>query len=99
MSNVNAAMVSLAATPMTSQAESKKTSGSWFEAMADAWGAALDRQAFTIDTLSRELEGNDTPSAITRLTTESMRMGFMSNSSHTSLSAVSEGLSTVSRKS
>jgi hypothetical protein len=99
MSNFNPAIVSLAATPMTSQAESKKNAGSWFEAMADAWGAALDRQAFTIEDLSNKLEGDDTPAAITRLTAESMRMGFMSNSSHTSLAAVSEGLSTVARKS
>ena len=100
MSNVYPSLACLAATPMTSQNESKKNnSGSWFEAMANAWGAALDRQAFTIDGLSRELEGNDTPSAITTLTAESMKMGFLSNSSHTSIAAVGEALSTMARKS
>jgi hypothetical protein len=99
MSNIPPSLAALAATPMTSQNESKKNYGSWFEAMAAAWGAALDRQAFTIEGLSAELEGNDTPAAITTLTAESMKMGFLSNSSHTSISAVGEALSTMARKS
>jgi len=102
MSNVNTSIASLAMTPITSQNESRKfegSGGSFFEALARAWGAALDRQATSIEELSAALEGNDTPSAITELTAESLKMGFLSNSSHTAISAVGEALSTMARKS
>ena len=48
MSNVNTPIASLAITPITSQNEGRKFQGSggtFFEALARAWGAALDRQA------------------------------------------------------
>jgi hypothetical protein len=74
--------------------------GSWFEAMADAWGEALDRQATRIETMSTEIgdQGNETPSAITRLTAESLKMTFLSNSSHTALSSLGSSLETMARK-
>jgi len=100
MSNINPSIASLAMTPVTSQNESRKregAGGTWFEALARAWGAALDRQAGSIEELSAGLEGNDTPSAITELTAESLKMGFLSNSSHTAISAIGEALSTMAR--
>ena len=102
MSNVNTPIASLAITPITSQNEGRKFQGSggtFFEALARAWGAALDRQATSIEELSAGLEGNDTPSAITELTAESLKMGFLSTSSHTAISAVGEALRTMARKS
>ena len=102
MSNVYTPIASLAITPITSQNEGRKFQGSggtFFEALARAWGAALDRQATSIEELSAGLEGNDTPSAITELTAESLKMGFLSTSSHTAISAVGEALSTMARKS
>jgi hypothetical protein len=74
--------------------------GSWFEAMAEAWGEALDRQATRIETMSTEIgdQGNETPSAITRLTAESLKMTFLSNSSHTALSSLGSSLETMARK-
>lgn len=83
--------------------ESKKAEGgggSWFHALAKAWGEALDAQASKIEELSGQLEteGADTPSVITELSAESMKMGFLSQSSHTSISSVSEALSTMARK-
>lgn len=103
MSNINS-IANLAMAPLTSEAKSKAEnskngSGSWFEAMASAWGSALDKQAATIEEMSAGLENDDTPSAITKLTAESMKMGFLSTSSHTSLSSVGEALSTMARKS
>ncbi len=94
-------LTQLAMTPTKSEAETKKSEkgGSWFEAMAAAWGAALDKQAGKIEEMSAGLEGNDTPSAITELTAESMKMGFLSNSSHSAISSVGEALSTMARKS
>lgn len=73
--------------------------GSWFEAMAEAWGQALDRQASKIETQSTQLgDGMDSPSAITQLTAESLKMTFLSNSSHTALSSTGSALETMARK-
>lgn len=76
-----------------------KKDKSWFEAMADAWGQALDNQANTITEMSLALEdGNDSPRQITLLTAESMRMQFLSNSSHTAIASIGSSLETMARK-
>ena len=72
---------------------------SWFEAMAEAWGEALDNQATRLVDQAESLnQGNDTPSAVSAVTAESMRMQFLSNSSHTSLTAMGSALETIARK-
>jgi hypothetical protein len=38
-------------------------SESWFEALADAWGSAMDKQADKITALSNMLQGSDSPAA------------------------------------
>ena len=87
----------IAASPMTQQKSAKPST--WFEAMAQAWGDALDNQANTIQQQSDAISGgNDTPSAITELTAQSLKMGFLSTSSHTSLSTVGEALKTMAQK-
>jgi len=90
--------LSLAATmPATQQKPAK--GGTWFEAMAQAWGEALDHQAGTIQQQSDAISGgNDTPSAITELTAQSLKMGFLSTSSHTSVSTIGEALKTMAQK-
>ncbi len=88
----------LAATPAMSGSGKSKN---WFEAFASAWGQALDKQADVIVQKSQELGGEggaDKPSDITQLTAESMRLSFMSQSSHTSLDSVSKALETMARK-
>jgi hypothetical protein len=99
MSNYVNPMALVAATPMTQQKTSSGGS-SWFEAMAQAWGQALDKQADVIQQKSDAVSsgGTDNPSAITELTTESLKMSFLSNSSHTSISTVGEALETMARK-
>lgn len=84
----------------TKSLDNKTTEGSWFEAMADAWGKALDRQAGRIETQSTQLgdQGIDTPAAVTQLTAESLKMTFLSNSSHTALSSTGSALETMARK-
>jgi len=80
-------------------ANSGKQSGNWFEAMADAWGEALDEQANRILKQSEKVaEGNNSPAEITALSAESMRLSFISNSSHTSLTSVGSALDTLARK-
>jgi len=78
----------------------KSTSSGFFEALARAWGEALDKQAQVISDQSTALnqDGNDTLSNITELTAESSRMSFLANSSHTSLSESGEALKAVSQK-
>lgn len=72
---------------------------SWFEAMAGAWGKALDQQAATLANMSEQLtSGGDQPSAIVQLSAESMRMQFMSNSASNSNNSVGQALETLGRK-
>ncbi|MGK6325164.1 hypothetical protein ACMGDM_19025 [Sphingomonas sp. DT-51] len=81
-------------------APARPRGANWFEAFASAWGDALDGQAARIEAQSNRIsvDGVDQPSEITKLTAESMRFGFMSNSSHTSLDSVSKALETMARK-
>jgi len=99
MSDISPLNNALAAAGGTTTSGTKK-SGSWYEAMAEAWGQALDNQAARIQSLSTEVgeAGQDTPSKITQLTAESLRMGFLANSSHTSLTSVATALETMARK-
>ena len=90
----------LTAASGTTSAGGKKSSGSWYEAMAEAWGEALDKQAEKIVELGTNLHenGEDSPSMVHELTAESLRMGFLANSSHTSLTSVASALETMARK-
>lgn len=75
-------------------------SKSWFEAMAKAWGSALDNEAGKVTNLSSQLSegGSDNPSVLTQLTAESLKMQFLSQSAATSNNAVGEALQTLGRK-
>lgn len=91
----------MAATPMTGNRMAKGSGpGTWFEALADAWGQTLDQQASRIEQMSNAVGegGNDNPSQITKLTAESMRMSFMANSSSSSIDSVGKALETMARK-
>ena len=97
MSSYTNPLAAIAAAPMTQQKNAKGTT--WFEAMADAWGQALDRQADQITQKSDAITaGDDTPAAVTDLTTQSLKMSFLSNSSHTAISSVGQALETMARK-
>ena len=84
---------------LAASSANKSKNSSWFEEMADAWGSALNAQATRIVEKADEVAGGfDTPSEITELTAESLRMNFISNSSHTSLTSVGSALETLARK-
>lgn len=84
---------------LSAQPSGRKNSNSWFEEMAGAWGSALNAQAARIVEQADEVaNGFDTPAEITALTAESLRMNFISNSSHTSLTSVGSALETLARK-
>lgn len=90
----------MAATPLSGNRMSKGSApGTWFEALADAWGQTLDQQASRIETMGDAVgAGGDNPSQITKLTAESMRMSFMANSSSSSIDSVGKALETMARK-
>jgi hypothetical protein len=95
-------MAEFSTSQITSMLTQQPTSGkrnSWFEEMADAWGTALNAQATRIVEQADKVSGGlDTPAEITELTAESLRMNFISNSSHTSLTSVGSALETLARK-
>ncbi|WP_266167809.1 hypothetical protein [Dyella subtropica] len=79
-------------------------SHSWFEAMAKAWGSALDQQANKVTTLSDQVSSSgtngpsDSPSVLTQLTAESLKMQFLSTSASTSTNAIGQALNSLGQK-
>lgn len=95
----NSLLSTLAAAPANASTGSKSSGGSWFEAMADAWGQALDKQAGDIETKSAAMNaGGDKPADVTELTAMSLKMSFLASSSHTAISTVGSALETMARK-
>jgi hypothetical protein len=89
----------ISSAPTLGKAREKAGSGHWFEAMSSAWGETLDKTAATIESMSNDISGgNDQPAAITALSTESLRMSFLSSSAHTSIASVGGALETMARK-
>jgi len=78
---------------------SSGSANSWYEAMSRAWGQTLDSQAARITQLSDAVSGGqDQPSVMIQLTSESLRMGFMSNNAATSQNAVGQALETLGKR-
>ena len=78
---------------------SSSKASNWFEAMAEAWGKALDAKADQLQSTADELtNGNDRPATITKLSAQSLEMSDLSNSSHTSMSSVGTALESLARK-
>jgi len=78
-----------------------KGGGSWFEALAQALGQALDKQAQKIQDLSSQVtdsNAKDKPSTMTQLQSESQRMSFMMSAADQVLKTLGEALSTMARK-
>ncbi|MGQ3096341.1 MAG: hypothetical protein ACT6RP_23030 [Roseateles sp.] len=95
----NSLLSSLAAAPVTGSSTGKTGGGSWFEAMADAWGQALDKQASDIEAKSAGMSaGGDKPADVTELTAMSLKMSFLASSSHTAIATVGSALETMARK-
>ena len=90
--------ISAAASGLSSPSESDRKS--WYEAMAQAWGQALNNQAQVITQLSGEIGngGSDQPAQITQLTAESMRFSFMATNASTATTSVGDGLESLGRK-
>lgn len=88
-----ASALSGAAAPTTA------TTQSWYEAMAQAWGTAMNNQAQVITNLSDQINsGQDTPAQITQLTAESLRFSYLATNASTSTTSVGSGLESLGRK-
>lgn len=90
--------ITAAASGLSSPSESDRKS--WYEAMAQAWGQALNNQAQVITQLSSQIGsgGSDQPAQITQLTAESMRFSFMATNASTATTSVGDGLESLGRK-
>jgi hypothetical protein len=73
---------------------------SWYEAMAKAWGQALDKQTDVIVQLADQLTSGegDLPSVTALLTAESQRLTALSSSAATATNSVGNALETLGRK-
>jgi hypothetical protein len=72
---------------------------SWYLAFAKAWGNTLDNQANKLAEMSEQIsDGQDSPASITKLTAESLRFGFLTQNSATSLNTTGEALKTMASK-
>lgn len=98
------ALAELAGGPLRGNAGARASGtseeGSWFRALAEAWGDTLDNQAAKIEQLSVNMgeNGAENPSSIIELTAESMRMQFLANSQATSTNSVGQAMETMARK-
>ncbi|MGH1421627.1 MAG: hypothetical protein ACRBEQ_07405 [Hyphomonas sp.] len=92
-------LTQLATGTQANTVRSDDADSSWYRALAEAWGSALDQQAQKIADMSDALpSGSENPSDLIALTAESMRMQFLSNSSSTSTNSVGSALETMARK-
>lgn len=86
----------------SSSSKGKDGGGSWFQAIADAWGKTLDAKAGELESLANGPEGlgqgNDKPATVTKLTAVALQFQFLSNASHTQLSSIGSGLEATARK-
>lgn len=99
MSNTINPLTVMALTPIQPKKSAEGGGSSFFEAMARAWGQALDKQAGAIQEASDVVNGgDDRPAALTELSTQSLKMSFLANSSQSSIAAVGQALETMARK-
>ena len=97
--SINPVSVMATAPNMGKKSTSSSGGGTWYQAMAEAWGQTLDAQASTMETLAGEISnGGDKPSTLTLMSAESLKMGFLSQSSHTAISSTGEALKTMAQK-
>jgi hypothetical protein len=74
-------------------------SDSWFEAMAQAWGAVMDKQADQIVTLSNEMSaGNDNPGTAIQLQAQAQKLAFLATAASTSVNTAGNAIEVLSKK-
>jgi hypothetical protein len=89
------------AVQMTVNGKKKKGAGSWYEALAQALGQALDAQAAKVEALASQItdaNAKDKPSTLTQLQSESQRLSFMMNTVDQILKTIGEALAAIAKK-
>jgi len=91
-----------AATPSQSfgaAAKATKEVSSWYGKVANAWGAALDRQADRAVTLAERMNaGDDSPGVALQVSAASHQLAFLSTAASTASNSIGQALETLGRK-
>jgi hypothetical protein len=74
-------------------------SDSWFEAMAQAWGSVMDRQAEQVVTLSNEMSsGTDNPGTAIQLQAQAQKLAFLATAASTAVNTAGNAIEVLSKK-
>jgi hypothetical protein len=74
-------------------------SDSWFEAMAQAWGTVMDKQAQQVVDLSAEMSGgNNDPGTAIQLQAQAQKMAFLATAASTSVNTAGNAIEVLSKK-
>lgn len=72
---------------------------SWYSQLANAWGAALDRQADKTAALAQRLtDGYDEPAAALQVSAAAHQLAFISTAASTASNSIGQALETLGRK-
>jgi hypothetical protein len=71
----------------------------WYAKVAQAWGAALDRQADKTVALAQHMnEGQDAPGAALQVSAAAHQLAFLSTAASTASNTIGQALETLGRK-
>jgi hypothetical protein len=74
-------------------------SSSWYGKVAQAWGAALDRQADKTVALAQQLNaGDDSPGTALQVSAAAHQLAFLSTAASTASTSIGQALETLGRK-
>jgi hypothetical protein len=80
-------------------ASGKPAAGSWYANVANAWGAALDRQANKTALLADQMNaGNDGPGVALQVSAAAHQLAFLSTAAPTASNSIGQALETLGRK-
>lgn len=86
------------ATPAAGAAKAAAV-GSWYANVANAWGAALDRQATKTAALADQMNsGNDGPGVALQVSAAAHQLAFLSTAASTASNSIGQALETLGRK-
>ena len=85
-------------TPAAGSAQAR-SAGSWYANVANAWGAALDRQATKTAALAEQMNaGNDGPGVALQVSAAAHQLAFLSTAASTASNSIGQALETLGRK-
>lgn len=89
----------LVAASSTGASSKSAPAGSWYANVANAWGAALDRQAIKTAALAEQMNaGNDGPGVALQVSAAAHQLAFLSTAASTASNSIGQALETLGRK-